>query len=168
MQQFDVMLGNMFGQYSLCVHAPQCGNALVAAHNGDVFSCDHWVEDEYRLGNFLHEGFRDMIDSDRHRRFSGFKQNLPQDCRRCPVLWACQGGCPKDRFLPDGEGTRRLNYLCEGYRMFFTHAMPAMERMAQLIDEGLPAAAIMTDFDPCAPGPARALQEVMAHEPVPA
>ncbi|MDU2420892.1 MAG: anaerobic sulfatase maturase [Bifidobacterium scardovii] len=167
-QQFDVMLGNMFGQYSLCVHAPQCGNALVAAHNGDVFSCDHWVEDEYRLGNFLHEGFRDMIDSDRHRRFSGFKQNLPQDCRRCPVLWACQGGCPKDRFLPDGEGTRRLNYLCEGYRMFFTHAMPAMERMAQLIDEGLPAAAIMTDFDRCAPGPARALQEVMAHEPVPA
>ena len=142
-QQFDVMLGNMFGQYSLCVHAPQCGNALVAAHNGDVFSCDHWVEDGYRLGNFLTDDFDTMLGSERHRRFSSFKQDLPRECRACPMLWACQGGCPKDRFDLDSEGTRRLNHLCRGYRDFFAHAMPAMERMAQLVDNGLPAALIM-------------------------
>ncbi|WP_094729130.1 anaerobic sulfatase maturase [Bifidobacterium hapali] len=145
-QQFDVMLGNMFGQYSLCVHAPQCGNALVAAHNGDVFSCDHWVEDEYRLGNFLHQEFREMINTPRQHQFSSFKQNLPDDCLECSVRWACQGGCPKDRFSPDLNGTYRLNYLCAGYRSFFQHAMPAMERMAQLIDNGLPAAMIMDEI----------------------
>lgn len=144
-QLFDVMLGNLFGMYSLCVHSPECGNALVLAHNGDVYSCDHFVEPRHRLGSIRESSYRELVNTSRHREFGALKSALPSDCRRCPVRWACQGGCPKDRIAPDADGGRHLNYLCPGYRAFFTHAAGAMMAMAELVANGEPASRIMDE-----------------------
>ena len=144
-QHVDVTLGALFGQYSLCVHAPECGNALAMEHNGDVYSCDHYVEPDYKLGNIHHDRFPDLLDSPKQRQFGRDKRTqLPHQCLQCPVRWACNGGCPKDRFATTRDGEPGLNYLCQGYYTMFTHMQPAMERMGRLLQSGRPASDIMT------------------------
>ncbi|HEX2857203.1 MAG TPA: anaerobic sulfatase maturase [Propionibacteriaceae bacterium] len=144
-QHVDVTLGALFGQYSLCVHAPECGGALAMEHNGDVYSCDHFVEPGYRLGNIRHNRFPDLLNSPEQRGFGRSKRTaLPRQCQQCPVRWACNGGCPKDRFTTTADGEPGLNYLCEGYFQFFTHIQPAVQTMGDLIARGRPAADIMT------------------------
>jgi len=144
-QDFDVMLGNLFGQYSLCVHSPECGAAIAVEHNGDVYSCDHYVEPDYRLGNVAETSLQTMLQSSAQREFGRAKlTTLPGQCKACPVRWACHGGCPKDRFTTTTEGEPGLNYLCAGYYRFFTHAQPTVERMGQLIRAERPPADIMS------------------------
>lgn len=143
-QHFDVMLAARFGQYSLCVHAPECGDALVMEHNGDVYSCDHFVEPDYLLGNIAESGFQAMLALPKQREFGRSKRTaLPRQCVECPVRWACHGGCPKDRFAVTRDGEPGLNYLCEGYYGFFNHAWPAIEQMAGLLRQGRPASDVM-------------------------
>ena len=146
-QDFDVTLGNLLGRYSLCVHAPECGNALAVEHNGDVYSCDHYVEPDYRLGNVAEASMQSMLTSGRQQEFGKSKRtSLPSQCLRCPVRWACQGGCPKDRFAVSADGEPGLNHLCAGYYRFYTHAQPTMERMGTLLRRGRSAVEIM-EFD---------------------
>ncbi|MHB1010439.1 MAG: anaerobic sulfatase maturase [Propionibacteriaceae bacterium] len=143
-QHFDVTLGALFGQYSLCVHAPECGSALAMEHNGDVYSCDHYVEPDYRLGNIHDQSFPELLALPQQRQFGRDKRTqLPLQCIECPVRWACNGGCPKDRFGTTRDGEPSLNYLCEGYYTFFSHAQPGIELMGRLLQQGQPASDIM-------------------------
>lgn len=144
-QHFDTMLGNLFGQHAICVHSPTCGSALAIEHNGDVYSCDHYVEPEYLLGNVTRgDRFIDMLTSPFQRDFGNSKYtDLPTNCQRCPVLKYCFGGCPKDRFLDDADAGHNLNYLCAGYYHFFSHAHPAMVGMGRLLRAGREAREIM-------------------------
>lgn len=144
-QHFDVMLGARFGEYSLCVHAPQCGTALAMEHTGDVFSCDHYVEPDFRLGNIADNSFTELLALPQQRQFGRDKlTTMPKQCRGCPVRWACNGGCPKDRFATTADGEPGLNHLCAGYFAFFTHATPAIDAIANLILAGRRPADIMT------------------------
>lgn len=122
-QQVDALLGNRAGRYELCVHAPACGTLPAVTHTGDVFACDHYVEPAHLLGNVARDGFADMLTSPEQRAFARDKRRgLTDQCRACPVLWACWGGCPKDRFAVSRSGQGGHNHLCEGYRRFFAHA----------------------------------------------
>ncbi|WP_211249016.1 SPASM domain-containing protein [Paraoerskovia marina] len=144
-QHFDGTLGNYLGRPSLCVHVPQCGQAVAVEHNGDVYACDHYVEPDYRLGNITETSFPDLLAQPEQVEFGLSKlTSLPEQCRECPVRWACNGGCPKDRFVPTPGGEPGLNYLCEGYRAFFGHAQPAVSAMAELLRRGRPATDVMT------------------------
>lgn len=144
-QHFDTMLANLMGQYTVCVHAPTCGDALAIEHNGDVYSCDHYVEPDFLLGNVTRgEDFAAMLDSRFQRDFGEAKlTHLPQECLECPVRRFCHGGCPKDRFSPDSGGGDHLNYLCAGYKQFFSHAKPSIIGMARLLRAGRAPAEIM-------------------------
>ena len=143
-QHFDVGLAALFGRYSLCVHAPRCGSALTVEHQGDVYSCDHYVEPGYKLGNVLVDSIAAMASSPFQRSFGLAKGNLPRQCVECDVRWACHGGCPKDRFAVTADGEPGLNALCEGYRRFFRHATPALMAMARLVSSGRLASEVMT------------------------
>jgi uncharacterized protein len=141
---FDVALGSWVGQHNLCIIAPTCGNALVLEHNGDVYSCDHYVEPDHRLGNIKETPLKTLVSSEKQRRFGQSKYDtLPKYCKECPVLFACYGECPRNRFIktPDGQGG--LNYLCAGYKAFFLHIDKPMKTMAGLIKRGHYADEIM-------------------------
>jgi len=141
---FDVALGSWMGQHNSCVVSPTCGNALVLEHNGDVYSCDHFVEPDYKLGNIKETTLQALVSSEQQRRFGQNKYDtLPKYCKECPVLFACYGECPRNRFIktPDGEGG--LNYLCAGYKAFFTHIDKPMKTMASLLRQGRYADEIM-------------------------
>lgn len=143
-QHFDTALGNAMGQYSMCVHSPTCGASIAVLHNGDVYACDHYVEPDYKRGNISDVSLRDVLNSRNQQQFGVSKAtSLSTQCQACPVRWACQGGCPKDRFVPTDGGRHQQNYLCAGYYEFFAHIQPDIERMAQLIQMGRPPAAIM-------------------------
>lgn len=130
-QDFDAALGALFGQYSVCVHAPQCGNNFALEFNGDVYACDHWVEPDWLVGNIAETDFWSLAHGPMMRRFAAKKnQELPVECRRCPFLRLCNGGCPKDRFVGVHEGSAQ-NYLCPGYKAFYNHIMPDLLTMAQ-------------------------------------
>ncbi|MFC7580920.1 anaerobic sulfatase maturase [Schaalia naturae] len=142
-QLFDVTVGNAMGIYTLCTHSPTCGNAIAVLHNGDVYACDHYVEPAYLRGNIATESMRDIVASPEQRRFGMSKMTeLSAQCQACDVRWACQGGCPKDRFVKTLDG-RELNYLCEGYRTFFRHAQPDVAAMVSLVQSGRKACGIM-------------------------
>jgi uncharacterized protein len=132
-QIFDATLANYVGEMpGLCVFAETCGEALVMEHNGDLFSCDHFVYPEYFLGNISDASIVDMVKSQRQFDFGIDKRNrLPDMCLRCDVRYACHGECPKHRFLSAPDGQPGLNYLCEGYKMFFRTVEPFMEYMAR-------------------------------------
>ncbi|WP_084830316.1 anaerobic sulfatase maturase [Demequina rhizosphaerae] len=133
-QHFDVMLGNALGQYSMCVHAPECGGALAVEHTGDVYACDHYVEPGFSRGNVAERSLQSILQSPEQREFGKAKlTSLPSQCRECPVRWACHGGCPKDRFDTTADGEPGLNHLCPGYFRFFSHAAPTIRRMAELV-----------------------------------
>ena len=143
-QMFDVTLGAHLGQYSLCIHAPTCGLGLAMEHNGDLYSCDHFVEPKYLLGNILQRPMLDLIMSEQQRTFGRDKlDTLPRFCRECEVRFACHGGCPKDRFILTPDGEPGLNYLCAGYKAFFRHVDRPMRIMAGLLRRGRPPADIM-------------------------
>jgi len=147
-QLFDVALNNWLGLGSpLCVFAERCGRALALEHNGDVYSCDHYVYPRYRLGNLMQESLGAMVGSARQTRFGNNKlDTLPQYCRRCEVRFACHGECPKHRFMTTPEGEPGLNYLCPAYKQFFHHVDPAMRLMAALLRANQPPAAVMDAF----------------------
>ena len=144
-QLFDVALGNWMGTgSSLCVFAPKCGDALAIEHNGDVYSCDHYVYPRYRLGNVMNQSLGEMVGSSQQRQFGSDKlDTLPRYCRECEVRFACNGECPKHRFARTPDGEEGLNYLCPAYKRFFNHIDPYMKTMAQLVKRQQPAAAIM-------------------------
>jgi len=145
-QLFDAALGQWLGaSASLCVFAENCGTALALEHNGDVFACDHYVYPRYRLGNLLTATLADMVYSDPQRQFGHDKSaTLPAYCRKCPVLFACHGECPKHRFATTPDGQPGLNYLCPAYKQFFTHVDPYMKTMAKLLSLRQAPAQIMT------------------------
>jgi uncharacterized protein len=137
-QMFDVALANWYGEPSgLCVHSETCGDALALEHNGDLFSCDHFVEPDYRLGNIADHPLAELVASPRQRQFGHDKlETLPRQCLECDVRFACHGGCPKDRFISTPDGEPGLNYLCEGYQAFFHHVDEPMRAMCELLDRG--------------------------------
>ena len=132
-QIFDATLASWVGEMpGICVFAETCGDALVMEHNGDLFSCDHYVYPEYYLGNIVETPMVDLVKSQRQFDFGINKRNsLPSYCLRCDVRFACHGECPKHRFLLTPDGKPGLNYLCEGYKIFFHHVQPYMEYMAK-------------------------------------
>ncbi|MHB1613325.1 MAG: anaerobic sulfatase maturase [Actinomycetes bacterium] len=139
-QLFDTSLGHWLGmdQAGVCVHAKTCGTQMAIEHNGDVYSCDHYVEPDFLLGNIA-EGHTllELVTSPQQRRFGQDKHDsLPQYCRECEVRFACNGGCPKDRFITTPTGQPGLNYLCAGYQAFFQHIDRPMRAMAGLLRAG--------------------------------
>ena len=141
---FDVALGSWLGQHNQCIVAPTCGSALVLEHNGDVYSCDHYVEPDHRLGNIKDTPLKTLVSSEKQRRFGQSKYDmLPQYCKKCPVLFACYGECPRNRFIKTPDGEAGLNYLCAGYKAFFTHIDGPMKTMAGLLRQGRYADEIM-------------------------
>ena len=141
---FDVALGSWMGQHNACIIAPTCGGALAMEHNGDVYSCDHYVEPDYRLGNVKETPLQTLVSSEKQRRFGQNKYDtLPRYCRECPVLFACYGECPRNRFIRTPDGEDGLNYLCAGYKAFFTHIDKPMKTMASLLRQGRYADEIM-------------------------
>jgi len=141
---FDVALGSWIGQHSLCIFAPTCGNALALEHNGDLYSCDHFVEPSYLLGNIKETHMIELISSDQQRTFGkGKRDSLPRYCRECEVRFACNGGCPRNRFTETPDGEFGLNYLCPGYKLFFKHIDHPMRIMVGLLRRGRYADEIM-------------------------
>lgn len=137
-QHFDVALANWHGEPpGLCVFSETCGLALALEHNGDLYSCDHYVEPEHLLGNIMQTSMAEMIGSEKQRKFGLDKsESLPEYCRRCEVRFACHGGCPKDRFIETPDGEDGLNYLCSGYKAFFHHVDEPMKIMSELLRRG--------------------------------
>lgn len=147
-QMFDVTLNAWFGRHTLCVHAPTCGQNLAIEHNGDVYSCDHFVEPGYRLGNIHQQPMAELVASERQLAFGQAKlDSLTRQCRTCEVRFLCNGGCPKDRFTRASTGEANQNYLCEGLYAFFTHTGPKMQEMAALIRQGRAAPDVMNRHD---------------------
>jgi len=143
-QTFDVSLGSWVGQHNLCIFSPTCGGALALEHNGDVYSCDHFVEPDYLLGNILETPLVQLVSSKKQHDFGQAKlDTLPKYCQECDVRFACHGECPRNRFISTPDGEPGLNYLCAGYKMFFRHIDPAMKTMASLIRQGRFADEIM-------------------------
>lgn len=141
---FDVALGSWLGQHNACIVSPTCGGALVLEHNGDVYSCDHFVEPAYRLGNIKDAPLKALVSSEKQRRFGQSKYDtLPKYCKECPVLFACYGECPRNRFIKTPDGDDGLNYLCAGYKAFFTHIDKPVKTMAGLLKQGRYADEIM-------------------------
>ncbi len=145
-QLFDVQLGIEMGLGStLCVFAETCGDALAMEHNGDLYSCDHFVYPRYKLGNIMDDGIAAMVQSPPQRQFGSDKRDmLPAYCLRCEVRQHCNGECPKHRFSITPDGEAGLNYLCPGYKKLFTHMKPYLGVMADLLRQGQPAARIMS------------------------
>ncbi len=144
-QLFHVALAAWVGAPpGLCVFAETCGNALALEHNGDLYSCDHFVEPDHLLGNLQHHGLADMAASPTQQMFGAAKRDtLPGKCRSCEVRFVCNGGCPKNRLITTADGEPGLNYLCEGYRRFFNHIRPAMDFMAGELAARRPPANVM-------------------------
>jgi uncharacterized protein len=141
-QMFDVALESWYrGDASLCVFSETCGRALAVEHNGDLYSCDHYVFPAFRLGNMMDTPVGELVSSPAQQRFGdGKRDRLPEFCRRCAVRFACHGECPKNRFVTTPDGEPGLNYLCAGYKRFFTHIDAAMRFMAnELAHERAPA-----------------------------
>ena len=147
-QMFDVALANWVGEPpSLCIHSETCGLALALEHTGDLYSCDHFVEPAYKLGNIKETPMLELVASQRQRKFGLDKRDtLPRYCLECDVRFACHGGCPKDRFIRTPDGEPGLNYLCAGYKAFFHHVDPAMRFMAEQLRHGLAPAEIIQRY----------------------
>jgi uncharacterized protein len=144
-QFFDGVLASyLWGYSSLCVLSPRCGDAVALEHNGDVYSCDHFVEPKHLLGNMLQTQLRDLVSSEKQRTFGDSKwKKLPKQCRSCEFLFTCYGECPKNRVLRASDGEEGLNWLCEGLKAFFAHTKEPMQEMARLLRTNRPASDIM-------------------------
>jgi uncharacterized protein len=144
-QLFESSLASWLGlPASLCIFAETCGNALALEHNGDLYSCDHFVEPKFRLGNIKQQHMVQLVASDQQRAFGNAKRDtLPRYCRECEVRFACNGECPRNRFINTPEGEPGLNYLCAGYKAFFKHIDRPMKIMADLLRQGREAAEVI-------------------------
>jgi uncharacterized protein len=143
-QMFDVTLESYFGRHLLCIHAPTCGFGPALEHNGDLYTCDHFVEPGHKLGNIHETPMLDLVASAQMRKFGDDKRDtLTKQCQQCPVRQLCNGGCPKDRFGVSRDGEQGHNYLCAGLELFYTHTRPTMQLMAQLLRRGRAPADIM-------------------------
>ncbi len=149
-QIFDVMLNTwMEMPPPLCAFSEKCGDAMIIEHNGDIYSCDHFVYPDFYLGNIMESPITEMAHSERQKQFGSDKFNkLPRCCTACDVFFACHGECPKHRFLNAPNGEPGLNWLCEGYKMFMHHIDPYMKTMCQLLRENRRAADIMAMIPP--------------------
>jgi uncharacterized protein len=136
-QLFDVTLANWCGVAPpLCAFCETCGDGLVVEHNGDVYSCDHFVYPEYRLGNILSSTLVEMYTSQEQQAFGRDKREaLPMECKRCTYNFLCRGECPKHRFATSQRGEPYMNTLCEGYKLFFRHTDPYMRHMKMLLQK---------------------------------
>jgi uncharacterized protein len=137
-QHFDVTLANWYGEPSgVCVFSETCGLALALEHNGDLYSCDHYVEPGYLLGNINDTPMIELVASEQQVNFGRAKRDtLPAYCRNCNMRFACHGGCPKNRFIQTPDGEEGLNYLCAGYKAFFNHIDHPMRLMSDLLRHG--------------------------------
>lgn len=144
-QHFDVALESWLGMAaSICIFRETCGSALALEHNGDLYSCYHFVYPEHKLGNVLEQGMKAMAHSEQQRQFGEDKlSTLPKMCRECSVRFACHGECPKHRFLHTPDGEPGLNYLCAGYKIFFHHIDETMRFMAAELEGGRAPANVM-------------------------
>lgn len=144
-QIFDVALEAWLGYNpNLCMFSQTCGNAMAIEHNGDLYSCDHYVYPEHKLGNIQEDALVSLVNSNQQRSFGRDKKNtLPQLCIDCEVGFACNGGCPKNRFINTPDGEAGLNYLCAGYKKFFNHIDPYMRFMANELQHQRPPANVM-------------------------
>jgi uncharacterized protein len=145
-QTFEASLRNWMGLPSsgMCVFEETCGLGLALEHNGDLYSCDHFVEPDYLLGNIEETPIGELVAGEKQRKFGGDKlRGLPSYCRQCDVLFACHGECPKNRFLTTPDGEPGLNYLCAGFKAFFHHVDHPMKTMASLMRAGRPASEVM-------------------------
>lgn len=144
-QLFDTTLANWVGAPAgVCTMSKYCGQGAAIEHNGDVYSCDHFVFPEYKLGNIHDNSLISMMYGTKQREFGEAKyRSLPKQCRKCKYEFACHGECPRNRFISTTDGQRGLNYLCEGYHAFFTKAHEAMDYMSQQLKQGLPPANVM-------------------------
>ncbi len=144
-QFFDgVLAAYLRGYSSLCVLRPTCGDGVALEHNGDLYSCDHFVDTPYLLGNITETPVGELVRSERQRAFGRAKRDtLPAYCRACDFLFACNGECPKNRILLTPDGEPGLNWLCDGLKHFFAHTDRRMRMMATLLEEGRDAAEIM-------------------------
>lgn len=142
---FDCTLANWVGERpGICVYAKECGHAGVMEFNGDVYSCDHFVFPEYKLGNIRDKTLVEMLYGEQQRQFSCLKHaSLPKQCRECEWEFACHGECPKNRFVNDRYGNPGLNYLCSGYRHFYEHVAPYMDFMKKEFMNQRPPANVM-------------------------
>jgi uncharacterized protein len=144
-QLFDVTLEAFFGRHMLCIHAPTCGYGPALEHNGDLYSCDHYVEPKFKLGNIHETHMLNMVASDQQRKFGQDKRDtLTSQCQSCKVRNWCNGGCPKDRFANSKDGQPGQNYLCPGLELFFMHVGPTFNVMAQLLKQNHAPAEIMS------------------------
>lgn len=134
-QMFDATLAGWMGVTpGVCTLAPECGHAAVVEHNGDLFSCDHYVYPRYKLGNILQEDLQTMMQSPEQKRFGSAKRTgLTRQCQSCRYRFACHGECPKNRFIKSKDGETGHNYLCHGYYSFFEHSAPYMEYMRRCL-----------------------------------
>ena len=149
-QVFDVALESWLGMpQSICVYNPTCGDALAIEHTGDLYSCDHYVYPENRLGSIMDQPLTEMVASPQQRKFGKDKSDtLPKYCRDCEVRFACNGECPRNRFERAPDGEYGLNYLCAGYKQFFTHIDPYMRFMASEFRAQRAPANVMSEFHP--------------------
>jgi uncharacterized protein len=144
-QMFDAALASWVGApAAMCIFAETCGDAVALEHNGDVYSCDHYVEPKYLLGNIHEQHLVQLVGSDQQRQFGRDKRDsLPRYCLECEVRFACHGECPRNRFILTPDGEPGLNYLCAGYMAFFKHIDHPMKLMAQLLRSGRYADEVM-------------------------
>ncbi len=170
-QMFDVALANWYGEPpGLCIHSETCGLALALEHTGDLYSCDHFVEPAFKLGNIRDDRMIDLIALPQQRAFGEAKRDsLPRFCLECDVRFACHGGCPKDRFTQTPDGEPGLHYLCPSYKAFFHHIEPVMRQMCDLLRVGRAPSELVGSFarddatrgrnDPCTCGSGRAWKQ---------
>jgi len=131
-QIFEETAATALGQeHALCIFRQTCGEIPVVEQNGDFYSCDHFVDDSHRLGNIRQTPLVELLESPVQRTFGESKRDrLPRYCQTCDVLAMCNGACPKDRFLSSPDGEEGLNYLCAGYKRFFTHCQPFIAQLS--------------------------------------
>jgi serine-type anaerobic sulfatase-maturating enzyme len=152
----------------MCVFNSTCGHGLALEHNGDLYSCDHFVEPKYLLGNIMQTHLLELVGSEAQRRFGRDKlDTLPRSCRECEVRFACQGECPKNRFSTTPAGEPGLNYLCLGYKAFFRHIDRSLTILTKLLRQGQPATQVMEILKAEDAQPARVMGKISRNDPCP-
>ena len=166
---FDGALAGWLGMAgTVCIFAPTCGEGMALEHNGDLYSCDHFVEPNHYLGNILETPMIELVASEKQRKFGQDKRDtLPKYCRECEVVHICNGECPKNRFIETPHGEPGLNYLCEGYKAFFKHADRPMKVMAGLIRRGRLAEEVMTVMETGGERNRKSVNETGSKRPLP-
>lgn len=148
---FDQCLETLFGgEASLYVFQETCGSQVAMAHNGDVYACDHFVDQGFELGNIRETHLAELVEQPEQRQFGEYKRDgSPPRCRDCDVWEFCHGGCPKNWHLTTPAGEPGLNYLCAGYRYFFTYVQPYLELVERTVERGLPLPAVEDAIAAC-------------------